>query len=198
MNLHKIITILLVLIVSFGTSFASNIKEIDWAKFLGELWIIKKQNNDFLYRLNSTITRKETMKIISKLSWENVEDKCDGIFSDVDKNDWGCKYIEFAYKKNLIAKNNNFRPNDLITKTEAIKLVLKTKNIDKTVNTGNWQKDYMLTAFNKWIIDSKYYDYNSNALRWWIFAVTTSVVKKEKEEKIIPKIKNKKISWEAL
>jgi len=56
----------------------------------------------------------------------------------------------------------------------------------------------MLTAFNKWIIDSKYYDYNSNALRWWIFAVTTSVVKKEKEEKIIPKIKNKKISWEAL
>jgi len=139
MNLHKIITILLVLIVSFGTSFASNIKEIDWAKFLGELWIIKKQNNDFLYRLNSTITRKETMKIISKLSWENVEDKCDGIFSDVDKNDWGCKYIEFAYKKNLIAKNNNFRPNDLITKTEAIKLVLKTKNIDKTVNTGNWQ-----------------------------------------------------------
>jgi len=89
MNLQKIITILLVLIVSFGTSFASNEKELEWAKYLGELWIIKKQNNDFLYRLNSTITRKETMKIIAKLSWENVEDKCDGIFSDVDKNDWG-------------------------------------------------------------------------------------------------------------
>jgi len=110
----------------------------------------------------------------------------------------GVNILNLHTKKNLIAKNNNFRPNYLITKTEAIKLVLKTKNIDKTVNTGNWQKDYMLTAFNKWIIDSKYYDYNSNALRWWIFAVTTSVVKKEKEEKIIPQINNKKISWEAL
>ena len=78
-------------------------------------------------------------------------------FSDVDKNSWGCKYIEFAYRENLIAKNKFFRPNDLITKTESIKLILKAKWIEKTRVTSNWQEDYMITAYEKWIIEEKYY-----------------------------------------
>jgi hypothetical protein len=139
----------------------------------------------------------ETMKIIAKLSWKNVEDKCDGIFSDVDKNGWGCKYIEFAYREKLIAKNNLFRPDDFITKTESMKLILKAKWIKKTRVTTNWQEDYMITAYEKWIIEEKYINFNASALRGWIFATATSVVKKEEEKKRIEK-ENKRISWEAL
>jgi len=196
MKLQQIITVALLLSFSFGTSFASTEKENDAAKYLAERGIIKKQVKISDYKLDLTITRMETMKIIAKLSGKNVENKCDGIFPDVDKNGWGCKYIEFAYREKLIAKNEIFRPNDLITKTESMKLILKAKWIKKTRVTTNWQKDYMITAYEKGIIEEKYSDFNASALRGWIFATATSVVKKEEEKKRIEK--EKKLSDEAL
>ena len=199
MQLQKIITVALLIFFSFGTGFASTQKEKDAAIFLANKEIIKKQKNISDYKLDLKISRMETMKIIAKLSWKNVEDKCEGIFLDVDKNGWGCKYIEFAYRENLIAKNKNFRPNDFITKTESMKLILKAKWVEKTRVTSNWQEDYMITAYEKWIIEEKYTDFNENALRGWIFATATSVVKKEEEKKRIEKIKKeKKMSGEAL
>ena len=196
MKTQKIISLLLLVSLSFGTSFAYTDKEKDAAIYLADREIIKKQSNVSDYKLDKEISREETMKIIAKLSGKNVEDKCDWIFPDVNKNSWGCKYIEFAYRENLIAKNKNFRPNDLITKTEAMKLILKTKWIKKTRITKNWQEDYMITAYEKWIIEEKYTNFNANALRWWIFATATTVVKKEEEKKRIEK--EKKISDEAL
>jgi len=57
----------------------------------------------------------------------------------------------------------------------------------------------MITAFEKEIIEEKYSDFNASALRGWIFATATSVVKKEEAKKEIEKIKKlKKISNEAL
>ena len=194
--MKKIITLMLLIAFAGNTSFAFTEKESDAAKYLSERWIIKEQEKISNYKLDLTITRMETMKIIAKLSGKNVEDKCKGIFPDVDKNGWGCKYIEFAYNEELIAKNKFFRPNDLITKTESIKLILKAKGIEKTRITKNWQEDYMITAYEKGIIEEKYTDFNSNALRWWIFATATSVVKKEEEKKKIEK--EKKLSDEAL
>ena len=54
----------------------------------------------------------------------------------------------------------------------------------------------MITAYEKGIIEKKYTDFNASALRGWIFATATSVVKKEEEKKRIEK--EKKISDEAL
>jgi hypothetical protein len=135
------------------------------------------------------------MKIVAKLSGKKIDDKCDWIFPDVNINGWACKYIEFAYRENFIAKNEFFRPNSLITKTESMKLILKAKWIEKTVKTDDWKKDYMITAFEKWIINKKYYDYNKKALRWWIFTSATSVIKIEEKKEIE---KKKLISDEAL
>jgi len=199
MKFEKNVALVLLFGFTFGATFAYTDKESESAEYLAEKEIIKKQKSISDYKLDLTITRMETMKIIAKLSGKKVENKCDWIFADVDKNGWGCKYIEFAYKQNLIAKNKNFRPNDLITKTESIKLILKAKWIKKTRITKNWQEDYMITAFEKGIIEKKYTDFNANALRGWIFATATSVVKKEEEKKRIEKIKKlKKISDEAL
>lgn len=196
MKLQKIITISLLISFSFGTGFAATQKEKEAANYLAEKEIIKKQANIENYKLDFKISRMETMKIIAKLSGKKVENKCDWIFSDVDKNGWGCKYIEFAYREGLIAKNPKFRPNDFITKTESMKLILKAKWIKKTRITQKWQEDYMITAYEKGIIEKKYTDFNSPALRWWIFATATSVVKKEEEKKRIEK--EKKISSEAM
>lgn len=160
-------------------------EQLSATQYLADLEIIKKQDNVENYKLDSTITRKETMKIVAKLSWKEVSTECLGIYSDVDKADWWCKYIEFAYREGFIAKNTTFRPNDSITKTEAIKLILKARWIEKSLKTDNWQADYMNTALIKWIIREEYTDYNTYALRWWIFDATTVVVKKAiKERKI--------------
>jgi hypothetical protein len=45
------------------------------------------------------MTRKEILKVIAKLSNEEIVDTCVGTFSDVDITDWGCKYIEWALGK---------------------------------------------------------------------------------------------------
>lgn len=121
------------------------------------------------------------MKIVMKLSEKDVPDTCRGEFSDVDTNDWPCKYIEAALDAEYIAANDTFRPYDFITMTEAMKLVLKSKGIQKIQETDNWQEDYMMTAYEYGIIGEKYYNYNDNASRGWIFQIATATIKNEEE-----------------
>jgi hypothetical protein len=68
MKLQQVITVALLFIFSFGTSFAYTEKESGAAEYLAEREIIKKQNSISDYKLDLTITRMETMKIIAKLS----------------------------------------------------------------------------------------------------------------------------------
>ena len=182
-NCIKGLFCILFLLSSFSFLYSNGSEELDSAIFLWENDIIKSYwNDETSYRLNDTITRKETMKVVIKLSWLNIEDKCEWKFQDV-VNDWWCKYIEEALKAWFIAQNELFRPDDNITKTEAMKLVLKAKWIPKTRNTENWQEDYMETAYEFWIIDEKYYDFNTDARRGWIFVITTATIQKEEEIK---------------
>ena len=110
------------------------------------------------------------MKVTLNLSGKSVPDTCNGSFSDVE-SDWGCKYIEAGLANGLIAANSTFRPNDTISKAEAMKLMLGARGIEKAYNTSNWQADWMNTALDNGIIASAYSDHNSAALRGWIFSV---------------------------
>ncbi len=186
MNLPKLTAIGLLLVATISTTFAYTLKEIEAAQYLANINIIQDHENLEDFQLGSFITRKEVLKTVGKLSAEKIEDKCDGTFLDVDINDWGCKYIEFAYSKWIIVKNDTstFRPEDLITKTEAVKLILKVKWVEKTRITTNWQEDYMITAFEKWIIEEQYSDFDTHATRGWIFKIATEVVKQDREMKM--------------
>jgi hypothetical protein len=180
--------LLFALLVNYSISFWLTyelLTETEAANYLWAKWIIENnKSTPEKYRLWDSITRKETMKIMIKVAWIEVQDKCEWIFSDV-ANDWSCKYIEASLKVKFIAKADKFRPDDNITKTEALKMILKSKWIYKTIKTTNWQEDYMLTAFQYWLIPEKFSDYDSQAKRWWIFQVTTSTVKKEVQIKEI-------------
>lgn len=167
--MRKILGGILLCSVLFTSVFASSREELA-ANFLASKWVITdKSSNPSEYRLSDTITRKETMKIVAKLAGATVTEKCDGKFTDV-VNDWGCKYIEWALSVWFIsAGNGTFRPDDNITKTEAMKLIFKARNIAKIYTTDNWQKDYADTAYDLGIVSSKYSDYNSDAKRGWIF-----------------------------
>jgi len=125
------------------------------------------------FGLANTVTRKEIMKVVMNLSGKSVSDSCTEEFSDV-QNDWGCKYIESALGYGYIAANTTFRPDDSISKAEAMKLVLKAKGIEKAYNTSDWQADYMNTALDNGIIKSAYSDHTTSALRGWIFTIGAS------------------------
>lgn len=144
--------------------------ELESAQKLATMGVIKSGSTAADFGLSNTITRKEMMKIVMNLSGENVPETCNGNFSDVS-NDWGCKYIETALSKGFIAANDTFRPDDSISKAEAMKLILKARGIDKAYNTSDWQDDYMKTALDNGLIKSSYSDHNTAALRGWIFTV---------------------------
>ncbi len=183
--MKKILAIIALLSLSFSGVFAAIKTESEAAKSLAKEGIISDQWDEITaYRLGETITRKEVMKVVMKLSWLSVIDECRGVYSDVTA-DWGCKYIETAFDEWFVAANDTFRPDDNITKTEAMKLVLRSKWIQKIQDTSAWQEDYMLTAFEHGIIDEKYTDYNTQATRGWIFQIATATL--DQEEEIIEK-----------
>jgi len=123
------------------------------------------------YNLKMTITRKELMKIIMKIAWIDVEEKCENKFRDVE-SDWGCKYIESAFQAWFISFNDGvFRPNDNVNVTEALKLIFKARWIQKIYNTDSWQQDYIRTAQDLWLIKQDYKNFTLAVSRGWIFVV---------------------------
>jgi len=96
-------------------------------------------------------------------------EECRYIFADVE-GDWGCKYIEAALENWYIAWNEWFRPNDTVSKSEALKLIFKARWIEKRYDTRNWQEDYISSAYYLWYIENKPETHTENATRWWIFS----------------------------
>ncbi len=141
------------------------------AEFLASKKIIQSHSLDAeKYNLDLDISRKEVMKVIINAAEIELNTNCKNIFEDV-QDDWGCKYIESALDNEYIAWNERFRPESQLTKTEALKLIFKARNIDKSYETNSWQQDYISTALYLWFIDEKFWNYNEIATRWWIFWV---------------------------
>ncbi len=149
-------------------------------------YIQDNSKNPENYRVWDNITRKEVMKIISNVAQLRTKSTCNSFYIDVI-DDWWCKYIESALDAWYIVKTETFRPNDNITSAEVLKLVFKARKIEKKYSTNNWQKDYVDTAFDLWLITSKQFDYNSNAKRWWIFyVISKSFPEFDSKEILVP------------
>ena len=158
----------LLLFVFIGSVEAYTSSQFFAAKNLGEQGIIIEESSIQLYRLDETMTRKEFMKVLANKVWDKIENECDYEFRDV-KNDWGCKYIEWAMKNAFVAQEDYFRPDENMTKAESMKLILRARDISRVQKSSDWRDDDMQTAFQKWIIEKKYSDYDKTATRWWIF-----------------------------
>jgi hypothetical protein len=115
------------------------------------------------------------LKVMMNLEWGSVEDKCEGKFSDLSALDWGCKYAEAALEAGYIAANAEFRPNDNVSKAEALKMIMQARGIEK-YTTSVWQLGYVQAAIDAWILDNSFTDYNTNALRGWIFVIAANAI----------------------
>lgn len=114
--------------LAISSTFAYTAEQLDGANFMASSkYIVDYSTTPEKFRLDDSITRKEMMKIIANIAGADLtKATCNGTFSDVKTDDWGCKYIEWGIG-NVIAKNATFRPNDNISKAEALKMIFKVK-----------------------------------------------------------------------
>lgn len=153
-----------------GVSAYSN-SDIETANFLADKWVIVDNSSDAgSYRLDDTITRREMLKIMMKLSGQNVADVCNTSFSDLKTWDWGCKYAEAALVSKYIAANPTFRPADNISKIESLKMIMQANWIERFDN-DDWRAGYVEKAEEEELVSFAFTDYNTAATRAWIFSV---------------------------
>lgn len=183
MNKLQTLIAIWVSIISISSVSAYSQESLESAKLLSDKWFISdKSSNPSEYLLDSNITRQEMMKIAIKITGESVDwNSCRWEFLDVDKNGWSCKYIEKALDLGIISASDKFRPEDFLNKTEAVKIILKSVKLEKVQETENWQNDYMVSALEYGMIDSKYTDYNTVVDRGWVFTIAAKSLEVEEE-----------------
>lgn len=138
------------------------------ANYLAEQDVIEDQSSEVEnYNFTSNITRREMVKVAMNISGKTVADNCSGEFSDLDEDDFGCKYAEAALAEWYVSANAEFRPDDLITEAESLKMVMQVKWIDRDENS-DWRLGYSSKAMSEWLISSQI-SLDSNAKRGWIF-----------------------------
>lgn len=151
-----------------------------YADLIADYSIINKQSSADWYRLNNTLTRAELAKIASNLWGMSIKNCSWKIFTDVQSTLWDlCGYIEtLADAKVVSTSNKYYRPNDTVTRAEAIKILLGViwawkSNINAGYMDANNLGDlewYINKAKEIWsIADTKYIYPNSPILRHEVF-----------------------------
>lgn len=150
--------------------------------------ILNNSTNPKAYNLTSFITRREMLKVMLNLAWVTPDQTCVGKFSDLKSSDWWCKYAETALKLWYIASNKLFRPNDLVSKSESLKMIFKAKWINVS-KTSDWRVWYMQKAVELWYVQS-FSDYDSPSKRNFVFNIWAKTITSTS------KIKEQVLSWQ--
>lgn len=154
-----------------------------YADLIADFNIINKQTSAEWYRLDSTLTRAELAKIATNL-WGISLEKCTWtIYTDVKSSLWDlCWYIETLARGKIVSTSNKYyRPNDTVTRAEAIKILLGVIwEWKSSINSGYMDVNnlgdlewYINKAKEIWsIADAKYIYPNSSILRHEVFILT--------------------------
>ncbi len=118
-------------------AFAYTQVDVDNANFLAEKNIITKQIYETKYRLDDSITRAEVVGIALKLRGTRLPESytCKNYFSDVkfvpfSNDQWICRAVELAADAGLVSRTNTkFRPQDEITRAEALAVIMQAYNL---------------------------------------------------------------------
>lgn len=139
------------------------------ANFLADNSVINDHEwEEEKYNLAYTITRREMLKVMMNISGKEVPQTCEGRFSDLSGTDWGCKYAEAALSEWYIAENATFRPDDNVTKIEALKMIMQSKWVERN-EADDWREGYTSKATEEWFLDSAFSDFDTVSIRGWIF-----------------------------
>ena len=162
-----------------------SVDDINIANYLAVQWIIVNHSSSpLLYNLGRNVLRQEIASISLKLWWIEKKNKCDNLFSDISSikpNDWVCLNIEPLLERWLISNNKKFRPEENITKAEALWMLIKVKWLDYKLVTNSsktWQQQIAEYAVREWLVED-FNDYDTYATRKWIFKVVDNIITKD-------------------
>lgn len=140
---------------------------LPYAEALADAKVISKQSTEAGYRLADNALRQEVAAMMMALNKATYADNfaCANKFTDVSAtkpNSWICKVVETALSKGLISANEKFRPEDKITRAEALAMILKGQGIAITTGAAAsfndtsiaWQKDVANTALAAKIVSA--------------------------------------------
>jgi len=171
----KVFILMLILIVcSIGNSFADSIDYLGhWAQ--KDIECLMDKNiisgyKDGSYRPNNGITRAEFVKIINNAF--GFSKKEDISFSDVKKADWFYEDIKIAVCAGYVSgyEDNTIRPNNLITRQEAAKIISTVYDLIESNSVLNfkdegqidsWAKNYIIAVNSNGVMNG----YNDNTFR---------------------------------
>lgn len=152
----------------------------DYINYLYEKWVTKWYS-DGTFKPNWEISRAELLAMIFTFSKTPIlENVTKSSFKDIKETDWYFKYIETAVNKWFISgyPDNTFKPNNNITKIEAIAIILNivlwkdkipnlTGSIFTDIQSWTWYEKYVYYIAQEWLMDiswNKFYP-NSNIKR---------------------------------
>lgn len=112
-----------------------------YADALAVAGYINTQATEAGYRLGDNITRAEMAKIAVKLNGAEVATATDKMFSDVTTEKLGdlAGFIETAANAGIVSKANaKFRPLDLVTRAEMVKMLMAAKGVATTETSAGF------------------------------------------------------------
>lgn len=105
----------------------------EYADALATAGVINTQSAESGYRLGDNITRAEMAKIALKISEGTEVTPTGKVFSDVSVDNSLAGAIEAAAEAGIVSKANaKFRPNDLVTRAEMVKMLMAAKGVEPT------------------------------------------------------------------
>ena len=163
-------------IVASGTASAYTQAQLAAANNLAAQWIINDHsNNPAGYALDQNVLRQEIAAVARGIAGIPKKATCDNEFADVsatNPNTWACYTVEALRDAGKIAANPLFRPEDNITKAEALGMVVKAACDDQYAYDASkgttWQEQVRDFAVAKGII-STFSDFNALATRGFAF-----------------------------
>jgi hypothetical protein len=142
----KITTIALMWVALMSSmTFGYSSNDINNANYLANQDIIKDwSTNPVMYKLDSYASRSTVIALLLTMKKTTINDTCRGDFSDIPRNtsdqEWVCRIIETAADygyinamTNLPTNMKKVRPNDHVTHSEAVGILMKAFD-----DTGAW------------------------------------------------------------
>lgn len=139
-----------------------------WAKdYIKELYLkgIVTGIDEKEYEPDSSISRAQFVTMIVRLKGGQLYDYVDS-YNDVSKDDWFATYVQTALNDGIITIDENFRPNDNITREEAAKILsyfVKKAEKEVTFNDSekiaDWAKEFVEIVASQGIFEG---DENGN------------------------------------
>lgn len=88
-------------------------------------------NNADAFNPEHGLTRAEFLKIAINAAGWKAQSGASVTFKDVGSDEWYASYVSLALSKGLVStKNENFRPNDPISRAEAAKILVSMFGVD--------------------------------------------------------------------